>query len=126
MEAREIQGMVVTTKTEEMYQDYLKKNGITESMMRLDQRTEMRRAFFAGLGYMLHNMKEVPVIIKNDHEIIQVFNGYDDQISNFWDEQRDFQEEYKKFVFGDDIVELERGELKKPDFPADRIEDHIN
>jgi len=112
MENQDIRGMVVSTKTEDMYQDYLAKTGLTESLMRLDQRTEMRRAFFAGLGYMLHNMREIPSIIEDDDKTIVVFEGYDDQISNFWDEQREFQEEYKRFVFGDDIVELERGESK--------------
>lgn len=121
MENQDIKGMVVSTKTEDMYQDYLKKTGLSESMMRLDQRTEMRRAFFAGLGYMLHNMTEIPGIIEDDFKIIQIFKDYDDQISNFWEEQRNFQEEYRKFVEGDsielerddsDIVQLERGESK--------------
>lgn len=121
MEAQFKDGMIVTTKLDSMYQEYLQKIGIEEASLPLDQKVEMKRAFFAGLGYMFHNMTEIPGIIEDDFKIIQTFKDYDDQISNFWEEQRNFQEEYRKFVEGDsielerddsDIVQLERGESK--------------
>lgn len=114
MEAQFKDGMIVTTKLDSMYQEYLQKIGIEEASLPLDQKVEMKRAFFAGLGYMFHNMVEISEVVEDDNKVIEIFNDYKVQIGDFWEEQIKVQEEYKTYMtepnIDSDIVELERGE----------------
>lgn len=70
-------------KTEQMYQDYLKRVGLEEGKMSCVQSVETRRAFMAGVASTMVWL-ENEVSEKEEEEGMEALTGMKEECEQFW------------------------------------------
>ena len=70
-----------------LFDNYLKRGGVTKEQMNEVQYTETKRAFFGACGQMLVTLREDIAAIEKEEDAIEQLESMNDQVMNFWLEE---------------------------------------